>query len=138
VAGDGDALRVLLDRRVDDLGDAAVVAEVDDLGTGGLPQPAHDVDRGVVSVEEGGGGDQPYRVARAVVLRARWLLDRDRLRHRAAIIPRWRAAPGGHGPRYVRATPKPPPSPAGSHFGPPCRKRNGAADPRRPPLPVSC
>src|SRR4029079_13936404 len=99
VAGDGDALRVLLDRRVDDLGDAAVVAEVDDLGTGGLPQPAHDVDRGVVSVEEGGGGDQPYRVARAVVLRARWLLDRDRLPHRARIFPWWRGGRTRHAAR---------------------------------------
>jgi hypothetical protein len=41
--------------------DAAVVAEVDDLGALGLDQPAHDVDRGVVAVEQAGGGDESQR-----------------------------------------------------------------------------
>ena len=52
VAGHGDALGVLLDRGGDDLLDAAVVPEVDHLGAGGLQDAAHDVDRGIVAVEE--------------------------------------------------------------------------------------
>ncbi|MNW99262.1 hypothetical protein D3C86_287330 [compost metagenome] len=58
VRGEGDALRVLLDRRVHDFGDAAVMAEVDDFDAGGLENPPHDVDGGVVSVEERGGRDE--------------------------------------------------------------------------------
>ncbi len=53
VGGDGDALDVLLDGRVDDLTHAAVVPEVDDLGALALHDPPHDVDRGVVAVEQG-------------------------------------------------------------------------------------
>ena len=52
-----DALGVLLDRRVDDLLDRAVVPEVDDLGALRLHDPPHDVDRGVVPVEQGRGRD---------------------------------------------------------------------------------
>ena len=47
-----DAVGVLLDRGPHDVGDAAVVAEVHDLGAMCLQQPADDVDRGVVAVEE--------------------------------------------------------------------------------------
>ena len=49
--------------QLDDLGDRAVVAEVDDLGAGGLEMPAHDVDRRVVAVEERGRGDDADVVA---------------------------------------------------------------------------
>jgi hypothetical protein len=62
VRRDRDALDVLLDRRVDDLLDRAVVPEVDHLGPLGLEDPAHDVDGGVVAVEEARRGHQPDRV----------------------------------------------------------------------------
>ena len=58
----GHALHVLLDRGGDDLVDRAVVAEVDHLGALALQDPPHDVDRGVVAVEQAGGGDEPHRV----------------------------------------------------------------------------
>ncbi len=58
VGGNGDGLGVLLDCGVDDFLDRTVVAEVDDLGALGLEDPAHDVDRRVVTVEERGGGDE--------------------------------------------------------------------------------
>ena len=46
----------------DDLVDRAVVAEVDHLGALALEDPPHDVDGGVVAVEQAGGGDEPHRV----------------------------------------------------------------------------
>ncbi len=45
-------------RRGDDLVDRAVVAEMDDLGAARLQHAADDVDRGVVAVEQAGGGDE--------------------------------------------------------------------------------
>ena len=48
-------VRILLDRGADDVGDAAVVAEVHDLGAVRLQQAADHVDRGVVAVEQRGG-----------------------------------------------------------------------------------
>ena len=39
----------------------AVVAEVDHLRALPLDQPPHDVDRGVVAVEQAGGGDEAQR-----------------------------------------------------------------------------
>ncbi len=42
--------------------DAAVVTEVDDLGALRLQQPAHDVDGGVVAVEQAAGRHEPDRV----------------------------------------------------------------------------
>jgi hypothetical protein len=39
----------------------AVVAEVDHFRALRLDQPAHDVDRGVVAVEQAGGGDEAQR-----------------------------------------------------------------------------
>ncbi len=61
-----DALHVLLERGVHDLLHRAVVAEVDDLAALALEDPPHDVDRGVVAVEEGRGRHQPDRVLRHV------------------------------------------------------------------------
>ena len=58
VGRDGDALHVFLNGAVDNLLHAAVVSEVDDLGAGGLQDAAHDVDGGIVSVEQAGGGDE--------------------------------------------------------------------------------
>ena len=63
VGADRDPVGVLLDRGAHDVGDAAVVAEVDDLGAGRLDQPAHDVDRRVVPVEERCRGDEAQRRA---------------------------------------------------------------------------
>ena len=62
VGGNGDPLHVLLHRGCDDLVDAAVVSEVDDLRTLALQNAAHDVDRGVVAVEQAGRGDEPHRI----------------------------------------------------------------------------
>ena len=55
VGADGDTLDVLVDGGADDLVDRAVVAQVDDLGPLGLQEAAHDVDGGVVPVEQAGG-----------------------------------------------------------------------------------
>ena len=55
--GDGDRRGILLDGALDDLGGAAVVAEVNDLGTGSLNDAAHHVDRCIMPVEKGRGGD---------------------------------------------------------------------------------
>ncbi len=57
-----DALHVLLQRGVDHLLHGAVVPQVDDLAALALEDPAHDVDRCVVPVEQAGGGHQPDRV----------------------------------------------------------------------------
>src|SRR5262249_460835 len=61
VGADRDCVGVLLDRRPDDLLDAAVVAEVDDLGAAVLDQPAHHVDRAVVPVEQRAARPEPQR-----------------------------------------------------------------------------
>ena len=53
VGRDGDALGVLLERGVHDLLDRAVVPEVDHLAALAHEDPPHDVDRGVVAVEQG-------------------------------------------------------------------------------------
>ena len=46
-----------------------VVAEVDDFGPLGLQKPAHDVDGGIVPVEQTGGGDESDRMTRLMELR---------------------------------------------------------------------
>ena len=66
VAGDRDALGVLLDGGLDDVLHGAVVAQVDDLAARGLEDAAHDVDAGVVAIEETGGGDETDLVPRQV------------------------------------------------------------------------
>ncbi|MNS48889.1 hypothetical protein D3C72_814750 [compost metagenome] len=71
VAGERDAVRVLLNRGVDDLGHRAVVAQVDHLDAGGLQDAAHDVDAGVVAVEQRGRGDEADLVDRLVGAGAR-------------------------------------------------------------------
>jgi hypothetical protein len=66
VAGHGDPLHVLLQRGSDDLLDRAVVAEVDHLGAHALQDAPHDVDAGVVAVEQRRRGDEAHLVRRAV------------------------------------------------------------------------
>src|SRR6185312_9541840 len=67
----GDRVRVLLDSGPDDLRDAAVMAEVDDLRAMGLQQAPDHVDRRSVAVEERGGGDEPQRWPGAAGFRLR-------------------------------------------------------------------
>ena len=52
VGADRDAVGILLDGRAHDVGDAAVMAEVDHFGAARLQQPADHVDGGVVAVEQ--------------------------------------------------------------------------------------
>jgi hypothetical protein len=66
VRRDRDGLHVLLQRRAHDLAHGAVVTEVDHLGARGLEDAPHDVDRGVVAVEERGGGDEAHLVGELV------------------------------------------------------------------------
>ena len=61
VAADGDAVGVFLQRGGDDVLDRAVVAQVDDFAAVLLQQAPHDVDGGVVAVEQRGGGDETQR-----------------------------------------------------------------------------
>ena len=58
VRADRDPVRILLDDRGDHVVDRPVVSEVHHLGAVALEQAAHDVDRGVVAVEEARGGDE--------------------------------------------------------------------------------
>jgi hypothetical protein len=58
VGRDADALRVFLQRGIDDLLHRTVVAEVNHLGAGRLQNPAHDVDRGIMAVEQRGSGNE--------------------------------------------------------------------------------
>ena len=66
VGRDGDRVSGFFDGSLDELLDAAVVAEVDDLGALRLQESAHDVDRGVMAVEEGRRGDDANRCMHAV------------------------------------------------------------------------
>ena len=58
VGADGDAVGVFLDRGPNDVVNAAVVAEVDDFCTLSLDQASHDIDGGVVAIEQGGSGNE--------------------------------------------------------------------------------
>ncbi len=62
VGGHGDPLHVLVDDRRDDFVDRTVVTEMDHLHPTSLEDPAHDVDRRVVTVEQTGGRDEPNGV----------------------------------------------------------------------------
>ena len=62
IGGHGDGLGVFLDRAVHHLVHRPVVPEVDDLTTRTLQDAAHDVDGGIVAVEEGGCRDDADRV----------------------------------------------------------------------------
>jgi hypothetical protein len=69
VAGDGDALHVFGQGRGDDVVDRAVVAEVDDFDAVRLQDAAHDVNRGIVAVEQRRGGDEADLVGELRLLR---------------------------------------------------------------------
>ena len=68
VGTDRHPLGILLQHRVDDLADRAVVPEVHHLGALRLQDAPHDVDRRVVPVEQRGRRDEPHRVHRHVQL----------------------------------------------------------------------
>ena len=67
VGTDGDALRVFLQCRRHDLVDAAVVPQVDHLGTHAHQDAAHDVDGRIVPVKQAGGRHKTHLVDRAVL-----------------------------------------------------------------------
>ena len=69
VAGQRDAVGVFLQRGADHVLDRAVVAQVHHFRALRLDQPAHDVDRGVVAVEQAGRSDEAQRRRFGVLLR---------------------------------------------------------------------
>ena len=64
VGAHGDPLDILLDGCLGDLVDRTIVPQVDDLDPLGLQEAPHDIDSGVVAVEQAGGRDEPDRVDR--------------------------------------------------------------------------
>ena len=62
VRAHGDALDVFSNGGVYDFIDGPVVAQVDNLGTLSLEEPADDVDGGVVAVEQARRRDKAHRV----------------------------------------------------------------------------
>ena len=67
IGGDRNAVRIFLEGGIDDFLNRAVMAEMNDLNPGGLEDAAHDVDGGVVAVEQRGGSDETDLVAGLVV-----------------------------------------------------------------------
>ncbi len=57
VRGDGNGLYVFLNGGVDDFVYRAVVSEMNDFGSGGLNNTAHDVDGGIVAIKQRSGGN---------------------------------------------------------------------------------
>ena len=103
-----DGARVLLDRGRRDLLDRAVVAEVDHLGALRLEQPAHDVDRGVVAVEQRRGGHHAHAVRLAHGMQRN---DRGRGAHAPPLASLRLAARNLPPARAVRARRAPDPAP---------------------------
>jgi hypothetical protein len=66
VAGHGNALSIFFYRGVDQLLDRSVVGQMDNFDTGILQNPAHDICRGIVTVEKCGGGDYSDNIFRSV------------------------------------------------------------------------
>ena len=62
IGGDRNALHVFLQSGIDDFLHRAVMPEVNHLGTGGLHNPPHDVDRRVMAVKQRGGGNEAQLV----------------------------------------------------------------------------
>ena len=77
VGADRDALRVLVEHRVDHLADRAVVAQVHHLGPLGLQDAPHDVDRRVMPVEQRGRRHEAHRVGGHVQVPRELPADRD-------------------------------------------------------------
>ena len=90
IRGDADALHVFLQRGIDDFLHRAVVAEVDDLGTGRLQDAAHDVDRRIVAVEQRGGGNETHLVFWLV---RGQLLGNGKIGHGASLVGNDRKRP---------------------------------------------
>ena len=76
-----DSLNVLFDGALGDLRSGSIVTEMNDLGSGGLQQAPHDVDRRVVPVEQGSGSHEADMVLGTV--------DLGFLRHRLTSIVLW-------------------------------------------------
>jgi len=68
VTGNGNALRVFFNSGFYNFLNAAVMPQVDDLGSLLLQDTAHDIDGGVVSVKETGRGYYADGVVRVMVL----------------------------------------------------------------------
>ncbi len=83
IGSDRHALHVLLQGGVDDLLHRAVVAEMNDLGPRRLQHPAHDIDGGIVTVEQRGGGHEPDLVHRLI---RRWLGGDGDGAHKSALV----------------------------------------------------
>jgi hypothetical protein len=58
VGRDGDALYIFFDGALHDLGYRPVMSQVNDLRAFRLQQAPHDIDRGVMTIEKGGGGNE--------------------------------------------------------------------------------
>ena len=58
---DGNPVGIFLDGRADDVVNAAVVPEMDHLGALRLDEPAHDIDRRIVAIEQRRRGDETQR-----------------------------------------------------------------------------
>ena len=116
VGADGHALDVLCDGGGDDLLDRAVVAEMDHLDPLGLEEAAHDVDGGVVAVEQARGRHEPDGMGGAVQLGG-GRFHPQILRHQKILRPRF-----GGGPAPVLV----PSFPGSTRFGPlPALERYG-------------
>jgi hypothetical protein len=57
VTGNGDTLHIFFDGTFDDFGNTAVMAQVNDLGTLGLQDAAHDIDGSIVTIKQTGCGN---------------------------------------------------------------------------------
>ena len=66
VRRDGDALNILLHGGGDDFIDRTIMAKMDHLNPGRLQDAPHDVDRGIVTIEQGCRGDEAYFVLRLI------------------------------------------------------------------------
>ena len=55
-----DSIDILLNGSVYDFLDRAVVGEMNDLGTTGLKDTAHDIDGGVMAIKKASGSNEAY------------------------------------------------------------------------------
>ena len=65
IGGDCNALYVLIDSGLDDVGATTAVTEMNDLGTGGLEHSTEYVDGHVMTIKQSGGGDKPHFVVQS-------------------------------------------------------------------------